>query len=489
MATQTIPGLTSILGTAVSTQAMLWINDPAASPQDRSVKANLLVAGDALKVSGYGIGANAANANGLDCNTLMKGGKYTCYMQVAGSINYPQSYPSESACMIEVIGGATLGLQICTYYYGTGLINKQYLRTLTGSTWTAWQAVWNASSDGPGSGLDADTVSGAGIGATAKFLGDNYDYNNASTLLSGIYRIGNTPTHGPGFSYGMMLVMQESTTWMKVVVFSEVSKAIYSRNLVSGVWDSVWDCVSDGLNGGQPPAPKPSQTTITNGTTTIAAAANSGTWLCNSASGVITLKLPQASGCQAGTRITVKKKSTDANTVTVQKSDTGSDTIGTTSSTSFLLYAQEDYVTLECDGSSIWYVVATNGPVQKSDQTAATTCGTAGAWTAIGNGLTLGTLPPGIYDIEMDCVIGAGGSNFVSVAIGNNTTPISSIVRNGSNATTIYEAAHVHIKGYVLSSSATIQGIYGASGTLGEIGYGTGFGNYAIGRIDARRIG
>ena len=41
MANQTIPGLSST--TSPSTATMLWINDPNASPQDRSIKVNLLL--------------------------------------------------------------------------------------------------------------------------------------------------------------------------------------------------------------------------------------------------------------------------------------------------------------------------------------------------------------------------------------------------------------------------------------------------------------
>jgi hypothetical protein len=190
-----------------------------------------------------------------------------------------------------------------------------------------------------------------------------------------------------------------------------------------------------------------------------------------------TVTLP--AGAPLGCRITFKAKTNATSTISCG----GSQTIGNTSSTSFVLYAMEDYVTLEWDGVLIWYVVATNGPVQYSDQTN-TGGGTAGAWTAIGNGLTLGSLNPGVYDIDLDTDL-YGNTNNIAIAIGNGTTPISN--KAGSvGATVLVIAAHAHVRGYVLTAAATIQGIYYASAVGAQVYY---LANYAVGRISARRTG
>ena len=177
-----------------------------------------------------------------------------------------------------------------------------------------------------------------------------------------------------------------------------------------------------------------------------------------------------------GQRLTFKAKTTATSTITANAAQT----IGTTTSTSFVLYAQEDYVTFEWDGTSIWYVVATNGPIVSSLQTNYVTV-IAGGWSAIGNGLSLGTLPPGIYDIELDTMVNTGAGGIIGIGIGNATTLIS----NSSGTYAGDCAAHAIVKGYVLTVSAVIQGIYYCAGNS-TIYYNA---PQLVGRITARRIG
>ena len=178
-----------------------------------------------------------------------------------------------------------------------------------------------------------------------------------------------------------------------------------------------------------------------------------------------------------GQRLTFKAKTTATSTITANAAQT----IGTTTSTSFVLYAQEDYVTLEWDGTSIWYVVATNGPILSSNQNGATSCNSISTWTAIGNGLSLSIIQPGIYDIDIDCTLGAAG--YLGVAIGNSITPISSISCVADDAGS---PGHSSVKAYILSTAALIQGIYYSTAAGGaSFLYQT----YSIGRITARRIG
>jgi len=198
--------------------------------------------------------------------------------------------------------------------------------------------------------------------------------------------------------------------------------------------------------------------------------------------GASTATLPASP--QKGCRLTFKAKTNATSTISANSGQT----IGTTTSTSFSLYAQEDYVILEWDGTSIWYVIATNGPVVSSAQTSTTTTGTTGAWTAIGNGLTLGTLAPGVYDIELRAGLEPVAGYSVSIAIGNGTTPISDIsgVTVPVGTTFVNAPAMCAVRNYVLTAAATIQGIYYSSSNSNVVLYAA---NYSVGKISARRIG
>ena len=202
------------------------------------------------------------------------------------------------------------------------------------------------------------------------------------------------------------------------------------------------------------------------------------------ATGSLTLPKYPENGCV----YTIKNKSSA--TVTINANTTGvSQTIGTTTSTAFLLYAQEDYVVLRYSlADTTWYVVATNGPVVSSNQTAQTVASTVEAWTAIGNGLTLGTLGPGVYDLAMDVGVQTPANASLGVGIGSGTTLISNpggaTVPLAGNPETL--GVHLMKRNYVLTSSATIQGIYYFSGVSGVIVYSS---LYYVGVITARRIG
>jgi hypothetical protein len=178
-----------------------------------------------------------------------------------------------------------------------------------------------------------------------------------------------------------------------------------------------------------------------------------------------------------GQKLTFKNKTTATTTISANAGQT----IGTTTSTSFVLYAQEDYVTFEWDGTSIWYVVATNGPVLSSLQNAQASVAVTTAWTAVGNGLTLGTLSAGIYDFNINAAMQSASS--ISLALGNATTPISNrgYTQNGSCSSVSCTAYGISI-----TSPSTIQAIYYLTSGTGAIIYNS---TYAIGQIIARRIG
>ena len=216
---------------------------------------------------------------------------------------------------------------------------------------------------------------------------------------------------------------------------------------------------------------------ITAGALGALAVTGSTTYILTAAS---TATLPTNAVAQAGQIITFKNKGNFTTTI----SSAAAQTIGTTTSTSFALYAQEDYVSLQYDGAAIWYVVATNGPIFSSAQTANTACNSSAAWTVIGNGLTLGTLAPGVYDLDMSLTIEIAGI-YLYIAIGNSTTPISNVIMIGANDLLVSPTSFF-TRGYILGASATIQGIYYSTGSNNSTLYNASPG--PIGKISARRI-
>jgi len=188
----------------------------------------------------------------------------------------------------------------------------------------------------------------------------------------------------------------------------------------------------------------------------------------------------------AGQRIIFKSLGNYTSTISANSGQT----IGTTGSTSFSVYSRDDYVSLEWDGTSIWYVVGTNGPVLKANLTAQASCNGSSAWTAIANGMAINggsNLLPGVYDLEMDlCGYAWYSTGLLSVAIGNGLNPISNIVANAPTTIEVMVPFHCSIKGYILSAAAVIQGIYWAQSANSFIQYNT---TNCGGILTARRVG
>jgi hypothetical protein len=200
--------------------------------------------------------------------------------------------------------------------------------------------------------------------------------------------------------------------------------------------------------------------------------------------GTTTVTLPSAP--IAGQRILFCNKVT-ASTTILGNSNQG---IGLVyGSSSFTLYFNGDYVNLEWDGIDGWMIISTNGPVITSYQTAQVLTTTQGSWTAIGSGLSLGALPIGIYDIDMNICFQQMNTILPSAfCIGINTTPInrpSTVAGAASTEFSIYSST----KGYVLATSSIIQGLYLTDDYQGRIQWRPYSGVYSCGVISARRIG
>ena len=198
-----------------------------------------------------------------------------------------------------------------------------------------------------------------------------------------------------------------------------------------------------------------------------------------SAATTATLPLSTLSGLAIGQRITFKNLGAFTTAISVSASSPTmylggyAKTAGYAGGT-FYLYNVDDYVTFEYNGADTWFVVATNGPVQIVNQGSTTTTSTVNAWTAVGNGLSLGSLPPGVYDIELDaqCELTeiSTNANLLYFSIGNVITPTGNIGgtyylnSNLSELTTILlTPISCKIRNYILTGTAIIQAIYFAT--------------------------
>lgn len=185
-----------------------------------------------------------------------------------------------------------------------------------------------------------------------------------------------------------------------------------------------------------------------------------------------------------GQRLTFKSKGVFTSTISANAGQT----IGTTSSTSFALYAQEDYVTLEWNGTSIWSVVATNGPFLSATQNLMASLSTTGAWAPTGCNLGL-SLAPGVYDVELGVTVQHGTNTSIYIAIGSGVVPISDAL--GGAAVALLGnviSAKPTIKNLALNATTTIQALYyntGAGAGIPNCMYAAGL---IVGKIAARRI-
>lgn len=113
---------------------------------------------------------------------------------------------------------------------------------------------------GPAGGLDADTVSGYGIGTTAKsVVGDAID----AIREGGLYCTSGVPTNPPWAGENIYLLhLNQGTNYSVQVAFrfsGSTTSDVATRTRVNSTWYSWnigWSTANDGL-GGQPPAPKP----------------------------------------------------------------------------------------------------------------------------------------------------------------------------------------------------------------------------------------
>ena len=166
---------------------------------------------------------------------------------------------------------------------------------------------------------------------------------------------------------------------------------------------------------------------------------------------------------------------------------------GASGNRTFSLYATGDTVTLIHAASGMFLVAYTNGPELVSTQSSNSSATTSGAWAFVGSGLSLGTLPPGVYDVTavvtISCYTGSNQltSNYRMALFYASTLFGPIIVHNGPSAEVGTLTTPVSVSArIILSASAIVQlGYYWNGYGSANIPYDT----LTIGKITARRIG
>jgi hypothetical protein len=122
-------------------------------------------------------------------------------------------------------------------------------------------AVLKVLGSGPGAlALDADKVSACGIGVAVNSINQDLDTLTLGGMWYILYGVG---YHFPPGDTGDALIFVNSggTTNRAQLFFSrQYPGYVWSRTCLDGTY-STWSLLTDGLNGGRPPAPKPQRAT------------------------------------------------------------------------------------------------------------------------------------------------------------------------------------------------------------------------------------
>jgi hypothetical protein len=211
------------------------------------------------------------------------------------------------------------------------------------------------------------------------------------------------------------------------------------------------------------------------GTLEIPPNASNGLYIMQGEASSLVITLPPRPTSILGAKYTFKKASSNAHTLTIS-AQTG-DTIGSTTSTSFVLPSQDDFVTLENDGRS-WSVLSTSGPISIVTQASGATVAASGGWPDIGvaAGLSI-DLPAGEWIIQSyfnSRIVGPAVSAFALTAAGSVVAnPMLSATGIGS---AIYAIVPVVLQSkLLLASPATISIACKAGGGSGEIAFNSGW--------------
>lgn len=169
--------------------------------------------------------------SGGDLNNIIKTG---FYHTSSATLNQPPEISSGFVLHVNHPSNNSHAFQICQA--GTGNSALFYYRRKSEAGWVSWQRFWTEGSDGPGSGLDADTVSGYGLGTVAK----NISGTNLNSLVNtGFYR-GNNLSNAPNSThyYFVIHIQWNETTALQILYRNSASgyQEVYHRLMNSGAW-------------------------------------------------------------------------------------------------------------------------------------------------------------------------------------------------------------------------------------------------------------
>jgi hypothetical protein len=191
-----------------------------------------------------------------------------------------------------------------------------------------------------------------------------------------------------------------------------------------------------------------------------------GLFYCGVGASGLTITLPTPSACANGALITVVNYGAYTTTI--------SGTIGNQGSTSFVLYAVNDYVTF-INNQSQWCVMATSGSQTSATGSGNAGCTTAGSWVPGNTGSPTLTLAPGVYNLDATVTVKTGSSttNYIYIALGyqnSNFYSQDASFHNTSAATGIEVTLQLTARHVVVSSTVTLNIYYivanGSDGTV-----------------------
>jgi len=114
--------------------------------------------------------------------------------------------------------------------------DRKFLRRRTGGAWQPWVELWHSGNDGAGSGLQADTVPGYGIGT---HLQNNAVDNLNEVVTTGFYHARNSSSPKPSGVYdGPLQVMAYNDSWIVQILYDVRTQITYNRVRNTGTWSS-----------------------------------------------------------------------------------------------------------------------------------------------------------------------------------------------------------------------------------------------------------
>lgn len=188
-------------------------------------------------------------------NALTDTGRYLVKSNATG-------YPiSGYAGVVDVFRAGAYILQEWRSINTSTYVYRRYSSN-SGSSWNSWIKEWNASNDGSGSGLDADTIDGLNSTAFSRIYNRTIsDFNNATSI--GFWCI-NGSTNAPnnsGSLWGCIVFSTDisgssvSSTWLCQIAIKDNTEGntLYYRKKNGsswGSWQTIWSTSSDGSGSG-----------------------------------------------------------------------------------------------------------------------------------------------------------------------------------------------------------------------------------------------